>query len=108
MTQERRGRPRFRLQLPVLLKVFQDGEPEIPGTTENVSLTGVMLSTDIDIAVQARVKLTMAIVQPAIPPYKLRLFNSGRVVRVERRAVGNYSVAVECDWTFEHRKQYLS
>ena len=83
-----------------MLKVI-DGEHEVHGTTENVSLRGVLLSTDTDISVQARVKLTLAFVQPSIPPYKLRMSNFGRVVRVETRSIGNYAIAIECDDAFE-------
>jgi hypothetical protein len=100
MVEERRGRPRFLLQLPVMLKVRQDGKREVHGTAENVSLTGVLLSTDADISVEARVELTMALIQPATPPYKLLLSNSGRVVRVEAQSTGKV-IAIECDHPFD-------
>lgn len=101
MAEERRGRPRFVLQLPVMLKVREDGTHEIHGTTENVSLSGVLLSTDSDVPLEARVELTMAFTQSSTPPCKLRMSNSGRVVRVEARSEGKYGIAIECDYPFE-------
>lgn len=100
MAQERRGRPRFVLQLPIMLKVDEDGTHEIHGTTENVSLTGVLLRTDSDVPLKARVELTMAFVQSSTPPCKLRMSNSGTVVRVETRSEGEYGIAIECDDPF--------
>jgi hypothetical protein len=84
-----------------MLEVPQDGKREIHGTTENVSLIGVLMSTDTDISPGTHVELVMAIVQPATPPYKLRLSNSGRVVRVEMRTENSYAIAIECDQPFE-------
>ena len=101
MPEERRGRPRFVLQLPAMLKVREDGTHEIHGTTENISLTGVLLSTDSDVPLEARVELTMAFVQSSTPACKLRMSNSGRVVRVETRPERKYGIAIECDYPFE-------
>jgi PilZ domain len=77
-----------------------DREREIHGTTENVSLTGVQLNIDTELPLGTRVELTMALIQPATPPYELRLSNTGRVVRVETRA-DRRAVAIECDRPFE-------
>lgn len=83
------------MQQPVLLKVREDGQREIHGTTKNASEIGVLLITDSEVAQDTRVELTLTLLQDDVPT--VRLFGSGKVVRVEAGSAGTRAVAVECD-----------
>jgi len=102
MEQERRRRPRFQIRQPISLELPQDSMSEVlHGTTENVSLVGVLVTTEIPIPEDTRVDLALILVPPSTPPYPLRLLNTGSVVRVETRPDGNVCIAIECDRAFE-------
>jgi hypothetical protein len=103
MEQERRRRPRFQIHQPISLEVPHDSLTDVlHGTTENVSLLGVLVTTETKIPEDTRVDLALMLVPPrTTPPYPLRLLNAGRVVRVETRPEGNVSIAIECDRAFE-------
>lgn len=109
MKQERRRRPRFQIRQPISLELPHDSMADVlHGTTENVSLGGVLVTTDTQIPEDTRVNLALMLVPPSTPPYPLRtppyplrLLNAGRVVRVETRPDGNAGIAIECDRAFE-------
>ena len=102
MEQERRRRPRFQIRQPISLEVPHDSLTDVlPGTMENVSLVGVLVTTETQIPEGTRVDLALMLVPPSTPPSPLRLLNAGRVVRVETRPDGNASIAIECDRAFE-------
>ena len=102
MKQERRRRPRFQIRQPISLELPHDSMAEVlHGTTDNVSLGGVLVTTNTQIPEDTRVNLALMLVPPSTPPYPLRLLNAGRVVRVETRPDGNAGIAIECDRAFE-------
>lgn len=103
MEEERRGRRRFTLAQPITLNVGEDGQHEINGRTENVSLTGLLVLTDTDISDIPQgtlVEVTLILVQPGTLRNQLLLSNSGRVVRVETRS-GKSAIAIACERAFE-------
>jgi len=71
------------------------------GTTENLSMIGVLLIADAEISENTRVNLTLTLGQPRTPPHPLRLPNSGKVIRAERRPDGKVTIAIKCDQAFE-------
>jgi len=102
MKEERRRRPRFKIRQPISLELPHNGiRTLLHGTTENVSMIGVLVTAAAEISENAAVDLTLTIAQPRTPPHPLRLPNSGKVVRVERRPDGYVSIAIECDRAFE-------
>lgn len=101
MAEERRKKRRFPIQQPVTLMVKRDGKRSIHGRSDNVSLTGVLLSTDSEISEEARVDVMLAASQRNMPVQKLLLLSSGRVVRVETRLEGGKAIAIKCDYDLE-------
>ncbi len=102
MTEERRRRPRYQIRQPITLELPHDSTPTVlHRTTENVSLLGVLVTTDEAIPENTRVDLTLTLATRRPPPQPLRLPNAGNVVRVERRPDGSVSIAIECDRAFE-------
>ena len=86
---------RFDLQFPVSL-TFPAGDQkrELNGVSRNVSVGGLLLSADSQIALDTDVNLTMEVAGPAARR-AVRLLGEGRVVRVEPLGAG-FAIAVEC------------
>jgi hypothetical protein len=100
---ERRS-PRYPLHLLVSVKV---ADQEICARSENISLSGILLSSESLIPQGSPVALQVGVGQIPTP---LFLTACGRVLRVQSRASGNFAVAIECDRPFEivKRAPYLS
>ena len=102
MTEERRRRARFQIRQPISLEIVQNGiRTVVHGTTENVSLVGVLVLTDEEVPENTRVDLTLTLATRNTPPHPLRLPTSGRVTRVEAQPDGTVSIAIECCRPFE-------
>jgi c-di-GMP-binding flagellar brake protein YcgR len=103
MTEERRKKPRFQIRQPISLELRHNSMTKVlRGTTENISLTGVLVATDKGIPENTRLDLTLELAPPSTPPpHRLRLPNSGKIVRVDRRPDGTVSIAIQCDRAFE-------
>lgn len=99
---ERRKRRRFPMQYPVTLKLQENGQREIHGIARNASELGVLLVTDSQAAAGTRVDLTLTLLEDGIPA--VRLFGSGKVIRVENESSGKWALAVECDKALEQRE----
>lgn len=94
---ERRS-TRYPLHLLVSVKV---ADREIRARSENVSIKGILLSSEFPIPEGSTVALQVGVGEIPTP---LFLIASGKVLRVQSRASGNFSVAIECDRPFEIMK----
>jgi PilZ domain len=95
----RRKKPRFSIQQPVVLTFLQDGvSHEVKGMTENVSAGGVLLYTDCELGKSTSVKITITM------PHNVRVSCSGKITRVTRGLNGTtMAIAVTCSRRFsEH------
>jgi PilZ domain len=95
---ERRS-ARYPLRLLVSVKL---ADQEICARSENISLSGILLSSESLIPQGSAVALQVGIGQIPTP---LFLTACGRVLRVQSRASGNFAIAIECDRSFEIMKQ---
>jgi hypothetical protein len=94
-----RRSPRYPLHFLVSVKL---ADQEIWARSENISLSGILLSTESLIPPGSAVALQVGVGQI---PTALFLTACGRVLRVQSRASGNFGVAIECDRPFEIMKQ---
>jgi hypothetical protein len=94
-----RGSQRYPLHFLVSVKL---ADQEICARSENISLCGILLSAESFIPQGAAVALQVGVGQIPAP---LFLTACGRVLRVQSRASGNFTVAIECDRPFEIMKQ---
>ncbi len=99
---ERRKRQRFPMRQSVTLKLRENGQREIQGTTKNVSEIGLLLITESEVPEGTAVELTLTLLEDDVPV--VWLVGSGRVVRVERGPTGSAAIAVECDHALEQRQ----
>jgi len=83
------------MQHPITLKLQEDGQREVHGTTRDVSEIGVLLITASEVSQGTRVELTLTLLQDNAPG--VCLCGSGEIVRVEAGTAGARAVAVECD-----------
>ena len=90
---------RYPLHLLVSVKL---ADHEICARSENISLRGILLSSESSIPPGSAVALQVGIGQIPTP---LFLTACGRVVRVQPRALGDFAIAIECDRPFEIMKQ---
>lgn len=93
---ERRRSPRFALQQPVILS-YTNGDPvQIGALSENASLRGALIRTEVYIPVGCRVELTLLLKQEAWAT-TTRLHGTGRVVRVEEKGPSEFLIAIGYD-----------
>lgn len=106
-SRERRYR-RFNLQFPVCLSYPRSGiVRELNGWSKNVSLGGVLVTSDDEVPLRTPVTLTMNVVGPRLRR-PVRLHGDGEVVRVERLANGDgFAIAVECVQTINEIEDCL-
>ena len=91
---ERRSKPRFAFQQPVLIRLESESD-QFQGITENASTVGVFLTTYSAVPLNSEVDLTIAM------PYDVRVSCQGKVVRVEPGAEeGKIGIAVQCTVPF--------
>ena len=79
-------------------------DQEIYARSENISLRGILLSSESLIPQGSAVTLQVGVGQIPAP---LFLTACGRVLRVQSRASGTFTVAIQCDRPFEIMKQKL-
>ena len=91
---------RYPLQLPVCVKL---GNREIHARSENISLGGILLSSDFLIPEGAAVELAVDVAH--LPDHGMLLGAKGKVRRLRPRASGNFAIAIECDRYFELMRQ---
>lgn len=93
---ERRRSPRFALQQSVILS-YVNGDPmQIAAVSENASLRGALVRTDVFIPVGCRIEMTLLLKQEAWPT-TTRLHGTGKVVRVEEKGPSEFLVAIGYD-----------
>ena len=93
---ERRRSPRFALQESVILN-YKNGEAvEVSALTENASLRGALVRTEIFIPVGRKVEVTILLKQESWP-ITTRLHGTGRVVRVEEKGPAEFLIAIGYD-----------
>ena len=85
-----------------MLKLREDGQREVHGTTKNVSEIGLLLITDSEVPEGTAVELTLTLLEDDVAI--VCLVGSGRVIRVERGLAGPAAIAVECDHVLEQRQ----
>jgi PilZ domain len=91
---------RYPLQLPVSLKL---GDQRISARSENISLGGVLVSSDCVIPVGSTVEVEVGVAQ--LPDPKMLLTARGKVLRLNPTINGNFVVAIECDRAFEFMRR---
>jgi hypothetical protein len=93
---ERRRSPRFALQQSVILS-FTNGDPiQIGAVSENASLRGALVRTDVFIPVGCPIEMTLLLKQEAWP-MTTRLHGTGKVVRVEEKGPSEFLIAIGYD-----------
>jgi c-di-GMP-binding flagellar brake protein YcgR len=92
---ERRRNRRFSMEQTVILRLQNNKQDEISGTTASVSEGGMLLLIDRELARKTRVDLTLLLSRGELSV--ARLFASGTIVRVENDEAGKKLVAVECN-----------
>ena len=104
---ERRRSPRFALQQPVIL-TYTNGDPvQIGAVSENASLRGALVRTEVYIPVGCRVEMTILLTQEAWAT-TTRLHGTGRVVRVEEKGPSEFLIAVGYDEPLAGRNRSVS
>ena len=87
---------RYPLHLPVSVKV---GNKEIHARSENVSLAGILLSSELLIPEGSTVEMAVGVAH--LPDHGMLLTAKGKVLRSRPIASGNFAVAIQCDRPFE-------
>lgn len=93
---------RYPLHLPVLVQFHNE---KIHARSENISVGGILLSSEFSIPEGASVDLAVGVAR--LPDYGMLLTARGRVRRLQPTVAGTFAVAIECDHPFElsRRKQ---
>ncbi len=93
---ERRRSPRFALQQSVILS-YRNGDPvQIGAVSENASLRGALVRTEVYIPVGFRVAMTLVLKQEDWTT-ATRLHGTGHVVRVEEKGPTDFLIAIGYD-----------
>jgi hypothetical protein len=87
---------RYPLHLPVSVKL---GSKEMHARSENISLSGILLSSELLIPEGSAVELAVGVAH--LPDEGMLLTAKGRVLRSQPKASGNFAVAIQCDSPFE-------
>jgi hypothetical protein len=87
---------RYPLHLPVSVKL---GNEEIHARSENISVDGILLSSEFVIPEGSPVELAVGVAH--LPDHGMLLTAKGKVLRIQPKASGNFAVAIECDHPFE-------
>lgn len=88
---------RFPLHLPVLVRTAQ--RKEMHTRSENISLNGILLSSDLMIPEGSAVEVSIGVEDLADPGILLNA--RGRVLRVRLKDTGDFAVAIQLDGAFE-------
>lgn len=92
---ERRKDVRSPLRLPVSVKL---ATAEMSARSENISTSGILLSSDFLIPEGSAVELAVDVAR--MPEPGLFLTARGKVLRVQPQASGKFAIAVSCDHPF--------
>lgn len=87
---------RYPLHLPVSVKL---GDREIHAQSENISLGGILLSSDFSIPEGSAVELAVGVAR--MPDQGMQLTAKGKVRRLQPMGSGTFAVAIECERFFE-------
>lgn len=98
--QPERRNPRFPLHLPVSVKL---AHKEIYGRSENISIRGILLSSQFQIPEGSAVEVKVGVAH--MPDHTMLLAARGKVLRLQPKASGNFAIAIECDRPFEFMRQ---
>jgi hypothetical protein len=86
---------RYQLQLPVSLKLAHQ---ELYGLSENIGLSGILLSSAFLIPEGSDVELAVGIVRARPGTF---LCGRGKVVRTQQKETGDFALAIKLDRDFE-------
>jgi|SRR6516165_2483315 hypothetical protein len=102
----RRRETRYTLHLPVAIWLERQSENRIKAESENISLRGILVSTDSPIAVGAEVnvEVSLAAVTGQADAF---LRSTGTVLRVTQPSPGAFKMAVGCDQPFQFPHEEL-
>jgi hypothetical protein len=89
---------RYPLHLPVLIKMARQ---EMRARSENISLGGILLSSDSLIPEGATVEVAVGVAHTPDPG--ILLSARGKVLRVHSNLAGDYAVAIRLERSFELR-----
>lgn len=92
---ERRKDVRNSLRLPVSVKL---AATEMSARSENISASGILLSSDFLIPEGSAVELAVDVARMPEPGFLLTA--RGRVLRVQPQTSGKFAIAVSCDHPF--------
>ena len=87
---------RYPLHLPVSIRL---GNREIHARSENISLGGILLSSDFLIPEGSLVELAIGVAR--LPEHGMMLTAKGKGLRIEPTESGSFVVAIECDRSFK-------
>lgn len=85
------------------MSVVTAGDRAILTRSENISLFGVLLSSEVLIPEGSTVDLTVG--AAVFPDQNILLIARGKVLRAHSKPSGKFAVAIECDHPFELTKQ---
>jgi hypothetical protein len=88
---------RYPLHLPVLIRMHQ--HKEMSARSENISLGGILLSSDFLIPEGAAVEVSVGVEH--LPDPGIILSAPGKVLRVQPKDTGDFAVAIKLDRAFE-------
>ena len=96
----RRRETRYALHLPVTICVECQSGSRIKAESENISLRGILVSTDSPLPVGADVsiKVSLAAVTGQADAF---LTSTGKVLRLTQPSTGGFKMAVGCDQPFQ-------
>ncbi len=88
---------RYPLHLPVLIRMFPRNE--MHARSENISLTGILLSSDFSMPEGSVVDVTIGVTH--LPDPGILLSARGKVLRVRPKENGDFAVAIKLDEAFK-------
>lgn len=92
---ERRRDKRYPVRLPVTVKL---ATTEMSAQSENLSLRGILLSSNFLIPEGFTVELEIGVAR--LPEHDLLLTARGKVLRLQPQPSGKFAIAVACDHCF--------
>ncbi len=92
---ERRRDKRYPVHFPVTVKL---ATTEMSAQSENLSLRGILLSSNFLISEGSTVELEVGVAQT--PEHDLLLTARGKVLRLQPQTSGKFAIAVACDHCF--------
>ncbi len=95
-TRPERRETRYPLHLPVLIKVARQ---EMRARSQNISLGGILLSSNSLIAEGATVEVAIGVTHTPDPG--ILLSARGQVLRVQPNPAGDYAIAIRLERSFE-------